>query len=153
MFNWWMMIFLLLFIAVYSSIERAKAVLNDESEILTQAKYIEPAEKETLFSFIAIPLMWSVPILVELLFSSVAIFIAHLLNNNLSFDDIHLICLTPAIILIGLYCSRKVYEMLFNHANDINHPIYNELGVIGTIVNTCVIEWGGHSIAKTLEIG
>jgi hypothetical protein len=51
MFNWWMMIFLLLFIAVYSSIERAKAVLNDESEILTQAKYIEPAEKETCNPF------------------------------------------------------------------------------------------------------
>jgi hypothetical protein len=153
MFNWWMIIFLLPFVAICNLADRSREVLNDELEILTQAKSIDPAEKETLFSLVAIYVMWLIPITVDLIFGGVAIFSAHLFNSNLSLGDIYAICLTPATLLIVLYCSRNVYEMLFNDINEIKHPIYNESGVAEVIVNTCVIEWGGYSIAKILGIG
>jgi hypothetical protein len=152
MFNWWIMIFLLPFVAVSSLVNRSREQLNEEAEASIQARYIKPAEQYNFIGSIVLIVIWLVPIIVDLVFASTAIFIAHLLNTNLNLGDIHTIYLTPVTLLIVLYCSTKVYEMLSNKTNDIKHPIYDELGVVGVIANTCVIEWGGYSIAKILEI-
>jgi hypothetical protein len=156
MFNWWMIILFIPFALTYALLDLVRNTkyiddIGNESEIL-EDKYIKPVEQYNLVNSIAIIALWLVPIVIDLLFGSVAIFIAHLLNPNLNSDDVYLICLTPATLLIVFYCSRKVYEMLSNDVNEIKHPIYNELGVVGVIANTCVMEWGGYSITKILEI-
>jgi hypothetical protein len=153
MFNWWIMIFLLPFVAVSSLVDRSREQLNDEAEASIQARYINPAEQYNFVDSIVLFLLWLVPIIVDLVFASIAIFIANLLNKNLNLGDIHIICLTPVTLLIVLYYSTKVYEMLSNSNYDIKHPIYDELGVVGVIANSFVIEWGGYSIAKILGIG
>jgi hypothetical protein len=156
MFNWWIMIFLLPFVAVSSLVDRSRKQLNEEAKPAIQAKYIDPTKPAEQYNFvdsIVLIILWLVPIIVDLVFASSAIFIAHLLNTNLKLDDIHVICLTPLTLLIVLYYLTKVYEMLSNITYDIKYPIYGELGVVGVIANTCVIEWGGYSIAKILGIG
>jgi H+/gluconate symporter-like permease len=155
MFNWWIMIFLLPFVAVSSLVDRSREQLNEEAAPPIQAKYIEPikpAEQYNFVNSIVLVLLWLVPIIVDLVFAIAAIFLANLLNINLNLGDIHIICLTPVTLLIVLYYPTKVYKTLSNSDYDIKHPIYDELGVIGVIANTFVIEWGGYSIAKILEI-
>jgi hypothetical protein len=157
MFNWWMIILFIPFALTYALLDLVRNTkyiddIGNESEIL-EDKYIKPVEQYNLVNSIAIIALWLVPIVIDLLFGSVAIFIAHFLNPNLNSDDVYLICLTPATLLIILYCTRNVYEMLFKDVNEIKHPIYSGLGVIGVIMNTCVMEWGGYSISKLLEIG
>jgi membrane protein implicated in regulation of membrane protease activity len=159
MFNWWMIIFLLpfgavysLFAAVYSLIEQSKKLSGNESEAILHAKSIQPAEQYkqyTLIGSIAIAIMWLIPIVVDLMFGGTAIFTAHLLNSNLHLDDVYLICLTPALLLLITCFSEKLRKML---SNNINSSIYSSLGSIGVVANTFVVEWGGYSVAKILDI-
>jgi hypothetical protein len=149
MFNWWIIIFLLPFDAVCSLIDRSGKSSDNESENILYAKSIQPAEQHTLVSLIAIPVMWLIPIAVDLLFGSIVIFSAHLLNPNLNSDDVYLICLTPAILLSITCLSKRLRETL---SNNINSSIYSSVGSIGIIANTFIVGWGGYSIAKILGI-
>ncbi|WP_157259703.1 hypothetical protein [Chamaesiphon minutus] len=157
MFNWWMIIFLLpfgavysLFAAVYSLIEQSKKLSGSESEAILHANYIQPAEQYTLIgSSIAIAILWLIPVVVDLIFSSVAVFVAYLLNNNLSLDDVYFIGLTPSIILFITFLSTRIREML---SNNINSSIYTSVGAIGIITNTFIVERGGYLTAKILGI-
>jgi hypothetical protein len=153
MFNWWMIIFLVPFAVVCNLIDRVQNTIyvheiDNESKTL-EYKYIKPAEQYNLGNSLAIAALWLVPIVVDLLFGSVAVFIAHLPNPNLNSDDVYLICLTPAIILWITCLSKKLRETL---SNNINSSIYGDLGSIGVVANTFVVEWGGHSISKILGI-
>jgi hypothetical protein len=152
MFNWWMMIFVLPFIAVCNLVDQVQTTMyideiDNESKIL-EYKYIKPAEQYNLGNSIAIAALWLVPIVVDLLFGSVVVFIAHLLNPNLNSDDIYLICLTPAIILLITCLSERLREML---SSNINSCIYSSFGAVGIVTNTFVVELSGHSIAKILN--
>jgi hypothetical protein len=159
MFNWWMIIFLLpfgavysLFAAVYSLIEQSKKLSGSESEAILHAKSIQPVEQYkqyTLIGSIAIAILWLIPVVVDLIFGSVAVFVAYLLNDNLSLDDVYFIGLTPSIILFITFLSTRIREML---SNNINSSIYTSVGAIGIITNTFIVEWGGYLTAKTLEI-
>jgi hypothetical protein len=153
MFNWWMMIFLLPFAAVYSLIEQSKKLSGNESEAILHAKSIQPIEQYkqyTLIGSIAIAIIaWLIPIVVDLIFSSVAVFVAYLLNDNLNLDDVYCIGLTPSIILFITFLSTRIREML---SNNINSSIYTSFGAIGVITNTFIVEWGGYLTAKTLGI-
>jgi hypothetical protein len=151
MFNWWMMIFLVPFAAVYSLVDRVRNTIHiydthDEAKIL-EDKYIKPVKRLNLLHSIAIAIMWLIPISVDLLFGSMAIFIAYLLNPRLNSDDVYFICLTPAILLFITYFSTRVREEL---TNNIHSAIYSSLGIFGIVTNTLVVEWGGYSVAKIL---
>jgi hypothetical protein len=151
MFNWWIMIFLLPFFAINNLVEQSREKLNDAPELPVQTKYVEPiksAEQYTLVQSIPIVIMWLIPILVDLIFGGVAIFTAHLLNLNLTLDDVYLICLTPAILLLITFLFKRFRETLSN----INSSIYGDLGSIGIVANTFIVELGGCGIAKILGI-
>jgi hypothetical protein len=136
---------------IFQSISTQKKSI-DAPEIPMQIQYVEPDKADnryTLLQSSAIAVAWLIPIVVDLMFSSVAVFVAYLLNDNLNLDDVYLICLLPAIILFVTCFSKRLREML---SNNINSSIYSSFGAIGIVANTFVIEWGGYSIAKILGI-
>jgi hypothetical protein len=148
-----MMILLIPFVSTYALLDLVRNTkyiddIGNESEIL-EDKYIKPVEQYNLVNSIPIFIAWLIPIIVDLTFSSTAIFTAHLLNPNLKSDDVYLICLTPAILLLITCFSKRLRETL---SNNINSCIYSSLGAIGIVANTFVVEWGGYSIAKILDI-
>ena len=149
MFNWWFIAFAL-FIAMCSNLlDRLYRQLNYDSAVFIQNDRIENDKKYSLVISFAITVMWSIPILVDLIFGSMAIFTAHLLNPNLNSDDVYLICITPAILLWIACFSKRLREIL---SNNINSSIYSSLEAFGIVTNTFIVEWGGHSIAKILGV-
>lgn len=146
------MLLLLPFAAVYSLVDSWQKKSIEDSEMPIQTQYIEPtkaAEQPTLFQLIAIAIAWLIPVVVDLIFSSVAVFVAYLLNDNLNLDDVYFIGLTPSIILFITFLSTRIREML---SNNINSSIYTSFGAIGIITNTFIVEWGGYLTANTLGI-
>jgi hypothetical protein len=150
MFNWWIIILLLALTAISSLVDRWQKKSIDNSELPIETTCVEPikaAEQYTLFQSISISIAWLIPIVVDLIFSSVAVFIAYLLNDNLNLDDVYFIGLTPSIILFITCLSTRFREML---SNNFNSSIYSSFGAIGIVTNTFVVEWGGYLTAKTL---
>jgi hypothetical protein len=146
------MIFLLPFVAIGSLFEQSQEKLNDAPELPLQTKYVEPiksAEQYTLLQSIPIVIMWLIPIVVDLIFGGVAIFTAHSIDLNLNLDDVYLICLTPAILLLITFVLKRLRETFLDN---INSSIYGDLGSIGIVANTFMIELGGCGIAKILSI-
>ncbi len=87
----------------------------------------------------------SVPMIIDLLFASLAVFVAKSLNPYLKLDDVYAICLTPLSCLISL-CYFPQLQNIFS--KDARHSI----GFIGIIANTLVIEFGGYASAKALSL-
>jgi hypothetical protein len=90
-------------------------------------------------------LVWLVPMMIDLIFAGLAVFIAKSLNHQLNLDDVYLICLTPLFCLIPL-CYFSQLQNIFS--KDARYSV----GCIGIIANTLVIEFGGYASAKALSL-
>jgi hypothetical protein len=160
-FNYWWMMLILVPIGLFFSLANKISVgLSSESSQVTNHVFLNSMqvdESRNIFSEVqtsnVIDLLnivlgamaWSVPMIIDLLFASLAIFVASSLNPYLEIDDVYAICLTPLLCLIPLCYFPQLQNFFSKDAR------YN-VGFFGIIANTLVIEFGGYASAKALSI-
>jgi hypothetical protein len=160
-FNYWWMMLILVPIGLFVSLASKISVgLSSESSQVAKPfflHYMQVDESRNTFRKVqasnAIDLLrimlgamaWSVPMIIDLLFSSLAIFVASSLNPHLKIDDVYAICLTPLFCLIPLCYFPQLQNVLSKDAR-------YSVGFFGIVINTLVIEFGGYASAKALSI-
>jgi hypothetical protein len=158
--SWWMMLILAPIGLFISLANKISVGISSESSQLTQHVFLNSMqvdESRNIFRKVqisnAIDLLniilgivaWSVPMIIDLLFASLAILVASSLNPHLKIDDVYAICLTPLFCLIPL-CYFPQLQNVFS--KDARYSV----GFFGIIINTLVIEFGGYASAKALSI-
>jgi hypothetical protein len=160
-FSYWWMIFILVPIGLFTSLASKISVgIFSESSQVTQPVFLNSMQVDesrnilrevqtsNVIDLLKIALgavVWSVPMIIDLLFASLAIFVAKSLNPHLKIDDVYAICLTPLFCLIPL-CYFPQLQNVFS--KDARYSV----GFFGIIVNTLVIEFGGYASAKVLSV-
>jgi hypothetical protein len=160
-FNYWWMMLILAPIGLFIGLANKISVgLSSESSQLTQHVFLNSVQVDEsrnilrevqasnaidLLNIILGAMAWSVPMIIDLLFASLAVFVASSLNPHLKLDDIYAICLTPLFCLIPL-CYFPQLQNIFS-----KDACYS-VGFFGIIVNTLVIEFGGYASAKALSV-
>jgi hypothetical protein len=160
-FNYWWMILILVPIGLFINLVNKISIgLSSESsqgiktvflnsmqvdESRNILREVQTSNVIDLLNIILGAMAWSVPMIIDLLFASLAIFVASSLNPHLKIDDVYAICLTPLFCLIPL-CYLPQLQNVFS--KDTRYSV----GFFGIIVNTLVIEFGGYASAKALSV-
>jgi hypothetical protein len=160
-FNYWWMMLILVPIGLFVSLASKISVgLSSESSQVAKPVFLNSMqvdESRNIFRKVQISnaidllniilgiMAWSVPMIIDLLFASLAILVASSLNPHLKIDDVYAICLTPLFCLIPL-CYFPQLQNVFS--KDARYSV----GFFGIIINTLVIEFGGYASAKALSI-
>jgi hypothetical protein len=160
-FNYWWMILILVPIGLFINlVDKISIGLSSASSQVAKPIFLNSVkvdESRNIFRKVqasnAIDLLkimlgamaWSVPMIIDLLFASLAIFVASSLNPHLKIDDVYAICLTPLFCLIPLYCFPQLQNVFSKDAR-------YSVGFFGIVINTLVIEFGGYASAKALSV-
>jgi hypothetical protein len=158
--SWWMMLILVsigLFVSLASKISVG---LSSESSQVTKPVFLNSIQVDEsrsilrevqtsnvidLLNIMLGAMAWSVPMIIDLLFASLATLVASSLNPYLKLDDVYAICLTPLFCLIPLCYFPQLQNIFSKDARC-------SVGFFGIIVNTLVIEVGGYVSAKALSV-
>jgi hypothetical protein len=90
-------------------------------------------------------LVWLAPMMIDLIFAGLAVFIAKSLNHHLSLDDVYMICLMPIFFLIPICYFPQLQNFFSENAR-------YSIGLFGIIINTLIIALGGYASAKALSV-
>jgi hypothetical protein len=160
-FNYWWMTLILVTIGLFINLASKISVrLSSESSQVTKPVFLNSMQVDEsrnilrevqssnaidLLNIILGAMAWLVPMIIDLLFASLAVFVASSLNPHLKLDDIYAICLTPLFCLMPLCYFPQLQNVFSKDAR------YN-VGFFGIIVNTLVVEFGGYETAKALSV-
>ena len=118
---------------------KGKIDVNSDIQISPRA---EPIDIWVVLIWVVLtPLIWLIPIIVDVGLASLSVFIKHQLFGKVSSDDVYLICGIIPICLISIPCFfAKLREIL---PKGIQSYIYESMGIIGIAANILVLVVGG----------
>lgn len=98
---------------------------------------------EVIFEFLVNPLVilgYIIPFTVEFLFSAIIVEIASLFQENLKFEDVFLITITPMMILCLPMLFPDLQKFIPSQAK---YNIYTNCNILGLLCNTIILFYGG----------
>ncbi len=96
-----------------------------------------------IFGLITNPLSiigYLVPLIVQILFAALSVFLRAILNSNIMTQDIMVICITPALMLLLPFIFPKLQDFM---SSDARFNIYTNCNILGIISNTSLLILGG----------
>ena len=143
-YNWYMLILIIPIMPIASIFQiinliKGKIDVNSDIQISPRA---EPIDIWVVLIWVVLtPLIWLVPIIVDVGLASLSVFIKHQLFGKVSLDDVYLICGIIPVCLISIPCFfAKLREIL---PKGIKAYIYDSMGIVGIAANILVLVVGG----------
>ena len=127
--------------SIFQIVNLIKGKIDVNSDIQISPK-AEPIDIWVVLIWVVLtPLIWLVPIIVDVGFASLSVFIKHQLFGKVLIDDVYRICaIIPICLFLIPCCSAKLRELLPKYTNSY---MYDSMGVLGVAANILVLVFGG----------
>ena len=96
-----------------------------------------------IFGLIMNPLYiigYLVPLIVQILLAALSVFLRSVLNSDIMTQDIMVICITPALMLLLPFIFPKLQDLM---SSDARFSIYTNWNILGITSNTLILILGG----------